>query len=346
MLLQSLEKKELISPPTWLASNTQYLTVMGSQAYGVSTDNSDLDIYGVTIPPRNYVFPHEAGLIHGFSKNIPTFNQWQEHHIKDQSANGGNGQEYDFSIYGIVQFFFLVMNNNPNMIDSLFVNRESIIHITKAFEEVRKNRKLFLHKGIAHKLRGYAFSQMHKAKNSEKYVSEIRQFEKDHNLPHTLTQKDIQLDNQGLSNKDYHTYGQMFEKGISKTSRFEQQKTHGYDRKFTYHIFRLADQAEYILTHHDLDLQERGRVEKMKAVRRGDISFEDIVKTFGQYETRIDNLYQTSKLRMRPDEDAIKNLLLTVLEHHFGSIDKAFKGENRYQKALNEIQNVCRKYGV
>lgn len=64
MLLQDLEKRELINPPTWLTSNTCYLTRMGSVAYGVSIDNSDQDIYGVTIPPRDYIFPPDY--IEGF----------------------------------------------------------------------------------------------------------------------------------------------------------------------------------------------------------------------------------------------------------------------------------------
>jgi hypothetical protein len=116
--------------------------------------------------------------------------------------------------------------------------------------------------------------------------------------------------------------------------------------KFAYHIFRLADQAKYILINHDLDLQEKGRREKMKAIRRGEVTFKEIMEGFSEAEKQIDSLYETSKLPYSPDENQIKNLLLTVLEHHFGSIDKAFKGENRYQKALNEIQDICRKYGI
>ena len=339
MLLQRLEEKELINPPTWLVSNTQYLTMMGSIAYGVSSDNSDLDVYGVTIPHRHSVFPHEAGYIDGFGQRPDKFNQWQQHHIFDQSACGGKGQEYDFSIYNIVNYFKLCMENNPNMVDSLFVRRECIMHITAAFEEVRRNRKMFLHKGVAHKLRGYAFSQLNKAKNCIEYTKEIREFERQWEIPHTTTYSQAIAGDLGSITQihdwpdDYSAYMKLWDAGLKKTKRFEGQKIHGQDNKFLYHVFRLADQAEFILTHHDLDLQEDGRREKMKAIRRGDISYQDLVKQFGEAEKRIDNLYQTSSLRHSPNEEEIKNLLLTVLEHHFGSIDKAFKGQNRYAKA-------------
>jgi uncharacterized protein len=348
MLLHSLEKKELINPPTWLCSNTQYLTVMGSQAYGVSTDNSDLDIYGVSIPPRHQVFPHEAGVIEGFDKQVQKFNQWHEPSIYDQSANGGKGQEYDFTIYGIINYFRLAADCNPNVIDSLFVNRESIIHITKIWEEVRKNRKLFLHKGLAHKCRGYAFSQLHKAKNCIQYVADIRKFEEDNGISHSTTHNDCSSIEfmEKYSWKIRSRYDELWSAGFAKTKRFEQQKIHNTDVKSLYHVFRLADQAEQMLTECDLDLQEKSRREKMKAIRRGEYTYDQVVAEFGEQEKRINNLYQTSKLPYSPDEEQIKNILLTVLEHHFGSVDKAFKGENRYQKALSEIQDICRKYGV
>jgi predicted nucleotidyltransferase len=54
---------------------------MGSQAYGVNTDTSDLDIYGVCIPPKEMIFPHLAGEIPGFGQQIQRFEMWQEHKV-------------------------------------------------------------------------------------------------------------------------------------------------------------------------------------------------------------------------------------------------------------------------
>jgi len=52
-----LEQKKLICPPKWLPANVHYLTIMGSVAYGVSADASDMDVYGFCIPPKEVVFP-------------------------------------------------------------------------------------------------------------------------------------------------------------------------------------------------------------------------------------------------------------------------------------------------
>lgn len=182
MILQKLEKAGVIHPPRWLSDNTHYLTMMGSVAYGVSSDASDMDVYGFCMPPKDMVFPHLAGEIIGFGRQVQRFDQWSEHHVKDVGAN----KEYDFAVYSIVKFFQLVMENNPNMIDSLFTPRRCIIHSTHIAELVRENRKMFLHKGSWHKFKGYAYSNFNKYKlsNREK-LKDVVAFRKLHSIQNT-----------------------------------------------------------------------------------------------------------------------------------------------------------------
>jgi predicted nucleotidyltransferase len=112
MLLNKLKEKNLINAPNWLPDNTHYLVQMGSVAYGVSNDNSDMDIYGFCIPKKEVVFPHLAGEILGFGKQKQRFEQWQEHHIEDKESR----KQYDFSVYNIVKYFHLLMTGTPNMV--------------------------------------------------------------------------------------------------------------------------------------------------------------------------------------------------------------------------------------
>ncbi|MEN6304369.1 MAG: nucleotidyltransferase domain-containing protein [Armatimonadia bacterium] len=177
MILHELGRRNLIHPPRWLPDNTLYLTVMGSQAYGVSTDSSDQDVYGVCIPPKELVFPHLAGEIPGFGRQVQRFEVWQEHHVR----NPDKAVEYDFAVYGIVKFFQLCMDNNPNMIDSLFVPRTAIIHTTPIAEMFREERRAFLHKGAWHKFKGYAYARASKIRNkvnssNEKRAAQIAEF--------------------------------------------------------------------------------------------------------------------------------------------------------------------------
>jgi predicted nucleotidyltransferase len=156
--IQQLAARGLISPPSFLPGNVHYETMTGSIAYGVSGDASDCDVYGFCIPPKDWIFPHLRGEIEGFGRQKKRFEQYQQHHIADAEA----GKQYDLAIYSIVKYFSLCMENNPNMIDSLFTPQFCVLHITRVGNMVRERRRLFLHKGSWHKFKGYAYSQLHK----------------------------------------------------------------------------------------------------------------------------------------------------------------------------------------
>lgn len=149
--------------PYHFPDSIQYETVMGSSAYGVANDDSDLDVYGFCIPPKHIIFPHLKGHIFNFGTQPERFDQWILHHVKDEQ----NGLEYDFTIYNIVKYFQLVMENNPNMIDSLFTSHTSVFHCSPIAQMVRDERHIFLHKGCWHKFKGYAYQQMHKLKSKD-----------------------------------------------------------------------------------------------------------------------------------------------------------------------------------
>lgn len=166
-LIQNLANRKLISPPQWLPDNVMYLTIMGSEAYGVSSNDSDRDVYGFCIPPKEVVFPHLTGEIFGFGKQIKRFSQWQQHHIHYQDDNAGKGRDYDFTVYSIVKYFQLCMQGNPNMVDSLFTPPRCKLTSTPIGQKVYENRHLFLHKGCWHKFKGYAYAQLHKMDNKK-----------------------------------------------------------------------------------------------------------------------------------------------------------------------------------
>jgi predicted nucleotidyltransferase len=160
--LQRLTDRGLVRPPRWLPGNVQYETIMGSVAYGVSSDTSDMDVYGWAIPPKEDIFPHLRGEIPGFGKSGTRFEVFQQHHVVDLDALAGHGRTYDLTIFGIVKFFQLAMENNPNIIDSLFTPAACVLHSTRIGNLVREHRRLFLHKGAWPKFKGYAYSQLHK----------------------------------------------------------------------------------------------------------------------------------------------------------------------------------------
>jgi uncharacterized protein len=151
---------------------THYEVLTGSQAYGTNTEDSDFDIYSFCVPPKHVVFPYTAGIIPYFGSQGEKFEQFQLHHVIY------NTKEYDMQVYNIVKFFQLCMENNPNMVDTLFVPPNCILHKTKIGDMVRDSRKLFIHKGCWHKFKGYAFSQLKKVMNKKPEGSRLAIVEK------------------------------------------------------------------------------------------------------------------------------------------------------------------------
>lgn len=171
MLLEKLNSAQLIHPPTWMIANVCYLTIMGSNAYGVSADNSDMDIYGFCMPPLGTLFPNAyGGEIEGFGRHKQRFNEFQAHHIKSPDST----TEYDFTIYNIAKYFQLLMECNPNILNSVWTPENCVIQSNAIGQMVRENRKIFLHKGLKHKFIGYAFSQKNKMKTKTHSLNEKR----------------------------------------------------------------------------------------------------------------------------------------------------------------------------
>lgn len=290
--VQKLTERGLVKPPKFLPNNIHYETIMGSVAYGVSSDTSDMDVYGFCIPEKDMVFPHLRGEIPGFGRQIQRFEQWQEHHVLDKDALGGKGRTYDLTIYSIIKYFQLCLENNPNMIDSLFTPQTCVLHCTQIGNMVRESRRLFLHKGAWHKFKGYAYSQVHK----------------------------------------------MNSKQAPEGKRKETVEQHGFDLKYAYHVVRLLDEVEQILTEGDIDLQ-RNR-EQLKSIRRGEWTQEAIVVYFERKEKELETLYTASKLQHSPDEAKVKQLLMDCLEQHYGSLADCVVDVDAASQALRDIQAI------
>lgn len=288
--IRKLYDQNLITPPAFVYHSLVYEVIMGSLAYGVSSDNSDIDVYGCCLPDKEYIFPQNYIPI--FDPQHKNFEQYQQHHIFSKDGK----QEFDFSVYGITKFFRLCANGNPNMIDSLFVPDRCIIHMSPIGKLIRDNRELFLSKKCWHSFKGYAYSQLHKM--------------------------DIKKPN-------------------PKSKRYESIMKYGYDVKFAYHIVRLLDEIEQILTLEDLDL-ERSR-EQMKSVRRGEWTKEEIKEYFKDRESDLEKVHLESDLPYKIREEEIRELLVKCLTIHYKHV-KELDNKQTNSRLLLDLETLVRKY--
>lgn len=271
----------------------------------------------------------------------------------DKDALGGKGREYDFQIYSIVRFFYLAMDNNPNILDSLFVPVNCILHSTRIGGMIRENRQKFLSKNYYHKSKGYAFAQMSKIKTKgHKGLDEVIAFEKERGIPHTTSFQAVKDELEcrsdeggklsGLSNEEIKEYHYLYAAMVSASSRAEKVKLQGFDTKFAMHLIRLLDQCEQVLISGDIDLQKNR--EQLKAIRRGEMSEEDIMAWANDKERVLENLYASSTaVPYSVDESEIRSLLMACLEEHYGSLEDCVVEEDRAVIALRKIQDELTK---
>ena len=116
----------------------------------------------------------------------------------------------------------------------------------------------------------------------------------------------------------------------------------GIDTKKMYHVVRLVNECEQILTEGDIDLQ-RSR-EQLKSVRRGEWSLQNIEEFFAIKERSLEALYASSELQHSPDEGKIKQLLLDCLEQHYGSLEGAVNRDVEVDSLIRDMQDVLDKY--
>lgn len=122
-----------------------YKVIAGSRAYGLELPTSDTDIRGI------YLQPNEFRLGNGY---------------KEQVADKKN----DIVYYDINRFINLLANNNPNIIENLFVPEDKILIFDDRIKLLYDNRHKFLSKKIRLTFGGYAISQIKKARGLNKKI--------------------------------------------------------------------------------------------------------------------------------------------------------------------------------
>ena len=154
-LLSELKKQKLIECPSFVVDNLILLSVAGSHSYGTATPESDKDIYGICIPPKEYVY--FDGIVGFESPNI--FNEWQQQGIVY------NNEEFDIKVYSIVRVFKLALEGNPNILDFLSVTNDCVLYQHRFGELIRNNWSYFLSKQAIPRYFGFAISHLKSMQN-------------------------------------------------------------------------------------------------------------------------------------------------------------------------------------
>lgn len=136
-----------------IPKNTILRCVAGSHLYGLNTPSSDLDERGV------YLESLEDAL------NI---NGRQNTELADDKQN--------IKYYSLGKFLKLAAECNPNIIELLYLPEDAILFKSPLYDELVEHREWFLSKKAAHTFKGYAYSQIQRAKGLNKKGNSIPKY--------------------------------------------------------------------------------------------------------------------------------------------------------------------------
>ena len=125
--------------------NSIFTCITGSHLYGTNIESSDKDFVGIFIPPEEYLI----GILNTEIVDMSTKTE-----IKKDTT--------DVQYYSLAKFTRLALDNNPNILELLFVNKDQTTLSTPISDELLSLKKHFLSKNVKNRFLGYAFSQRHK----------------------------------------------------------------------------------------------------------------------------------------------------------------------------------------
>ena len=313
--------------------------VGGSRLYGTHVETSDYDYLGIFIPKYKELLLSTQQIK---EKNLS---------IISKLPNGKNDNKaIDRKMFAYSTFMKLLCQNNPNIIEMIFVNSENIVSKTQFGQNILDNRHLFPHQGIIKRFIGYSNGQSHKMQiktdkfnemrvileyletiDNKKVVAELqydKEFDKvlkycktkevkqDQQVKRVIRQNEqfLVIGDLNIPNSVYIKDAKRRLKGrISKaTNRTELISNHGYDSKFGMHLIRILLEGRDLLRDCELTYPLK-EVDMLMDIRNGKYKISDIFSIRDGLLSEIKSLEKTTKLQKNIDQKAVDDFIYKEL---------------------------------
>ncbi len=308
---------------TQIANDNKILEIkVGSHLYGTNTPTSDIDYSGIFLPSKALVF--------GFQR-VEEVNL----SIMDKDEAGKNTQNaVDRKLYELRKFVKLALENNPNLIEQLFVNEPNIVYINDAGRALLAQKHRFPHQGLVKKFKGYAFSQKHKM---------VIRTDKFHELENAFNYLKAYADQKTLLielkekylpfmtfNQDYCVIGDLnLQKGIfvkkavsmieERLSKVGNRKTlitkYGFDTKFASNLIRLILEGKELVSTGEIVFPLAYK-QTILDIKLGLWTIKEVLDYAEQLEAETDVAVEKSDLPSKPRFDEIEQFTIQLLENH------------------------------
>lgn len=270
-----------------------YLTLAGSHAYGLNTENSDIDIRGFYLENKDEFF---------------TLNDILENYID---------KETDTTLYSFKKFIKLLINCNPNIIELLGTNNEHVLFINEIGQLIRNNYHLFLSKQVYNTFIGYANSQLKRLEkiNNDEILLHLLQ----KNLPERIEINDkFECNVNNISLKELISSIKNIDniiKQFNVTNHRNRKKDDIHLYKHASHLIRLYLTGIDILKEHKINTFRKEH-DLLMNIKLGKISMEEIFKLKDNLQEEINSAYKFTTLPDKPNLDEINKLMLKVYKDY------------------------------
>lgn len=137
-------------------NNCLLFIVTGSVMYGTNVPGkSDSDYVGVFMPTEDYVL------------GLKKVEQVEFRTNETSSGKRNTAEDMDCTLYALPKFVQLLLNNNPNTLETLFVPENCQLYVHPLGRRLLESKELFLSKKAYHSFKGYSHSQVERLKRGE-----------------------------------------------------------------------------------------------------------------------------------------------------------------------------------
>ena len=317
-----------------------YQVESGSQLYGTTMPNSDVDYSSVFMPTAYDLFSlQKCDYINDSTKAS-----------SDERRN--TAKDIDNQKYSLQRFMHLVLHGNPNLLEILFCKNPVIED--PVFTPVKENAHRFVARHVYDSFTGFAIAQkkklQYKALRFGQLADTLKWFERKRKEQITdssaqMSEEDAVFLNGMLSEyKGRKNNRESFHQGLPIKVIYEKVKEEydgygwrvhtdsferlGYDVKFGAHAIRLFHEGIQLLTKHVLEFPITGQAyNDIMAIRRGEVGIEEFYKICDRYEENNRKAYASANVPDQPDWKWANNYLVDTLENYIVSTSMIGRGK-------------------
>ena len=292
----------------------------GSHLYGTNTALSDIDYRGVFIPDERYFY--------GFMLSTEQFED----------------KKNDETYFEIRKFMRLAIDNNPNIVELLFVPENMWEVATYEWRLIYEHRKLFLSKKAKYTFLGYANSQFKRIKSHRNWLlnpPKKKPIPEDFELTRETLMSDDDLgaydslQNQVYiiedlmrvvnKNKAYKNARREWDnyeswKKNRNPERAKLEEKFGYDTKHASHLIRLISEGEELLLNEKITFP-RPDADYLLKIRAGELSYNQLYREVEIYEEKFEQYYNNSPLPYKADVVKIDNLCININKKYLKGLE-------------------------